>query len=496
MRMKKFNLMMWQGLLLSALALGFASCEPSDTPCPNKRLEGGETLTPPTSEVEEWDSNTPGVEIIFEVDDAGDGASLRAGNSNDLLGLVGSGKDVELSLASFYSWDYLRRNDKELKFSVGAKHDIYVKELGYRIFDPDNASHNIVNSSFDINRLQMQEGFSNVTDELIIKLPESLDEKKHYSLRFRLSGGDWKDPNTNVDDYAPFPLLRKNYSGGFTPPKLSPILEHIKEQNGVFQRAMNNGYRGFDDDIKTINSEFYDNLYRWSTIEDYKFFTDDFMHYFELYNGDNKEVFFLVNDSGVLREIESKAKEYMEWYKKAYFKDYSSFLKYELYFVDKYDFAYSKAIYDVLVKEMRQPQILPCLHRARAFIFLDAASTKLTHSISRTTREMQKYLANGWVKGILGLGWDDVYCKPFTYKYQRGRQGLPINDELLLQMWREANDALGKYREQYIDFYNMTNDVLPTNMKMDFHEKTEEGRNFFNLRYNYIKIANIDYDEE
>ena len=107
---------------------------------------------------------------------------------------------------------------------------------------------------------------------------------------------------------------------------------------------------------------------------------------------------------------------------------------------------------------------------------------------------MQKYLANGTMKGIVGR--DDVYCKPFTYKYQRGRQGLPINDELLLKMWNAANDALSKYREQYIDFYNRTNELLPSKMKMDFHEKTEEGRRFFDLRYNYIKIANIDYDEE
>lgn len=490
--MKKINLMMWQGLVLSVLALGFASCEPSDKPCPNKRLEGGETETPPASVVEEWDSNTPGVEIIFEVDDTDDGSSLRAGSPNELLGLAGSGKDVELSLATFYSWDYLKQHKKELMFSVEAKHDIFVNKLGYRIFDPDNASHNIVNSSFNINALQMREGFSAVAEGLIIKIPESLDEKKHYSLRFRLSGGDWKDPNTNVEDYDAFPPIRKRYSGGFSAPKLSPILEHIKEQNGVFQRSMNNGFKGFEDDIEAINSRFYDPLYRWSISENYELFTDDFMHYFERANGSNEIVYSL--DASVKQEIESKAKEYMEWYKKASFKDYRAFLNYELYFVDKYDFGYSKAIYDVLVKGKRLSQILPCLHRTRALLFVDAADTKLANLISRKTREMQKYLANGTMKGIIGR--DDVYCKPFTYKYQRGRQGLPINDELLLKMWNAANDALSKYREQYIDFYNRTNELLPSKMKMDFHEKTEEGRRFFDLRYNYIKIANIDYDEE
>lgn len=489
--MKKINLMMWQGLLLSALALGFVACEPSDTPCPNKRLESGEAETPPTSVVEEWDSNTPGVEIIFEVDDVGDGSTLRAGSPNALLGLEGSGKDVELSLASFYSWDYLKLHQKELKFSVGAKHDIYVKELGYRIFDPDNASHNIVNTSFDINKLQMQEGFSNVAEGLIIKMPESLDETKHYSLRLRLSGGDWKDPNTNVEDYDAFPRLRKNNSGRFTPPKLSPILEHIKEQNGVFQRAMNNGFKGFEDDIEAINFIFYEPLNNWGVTEDHKLFSINFISCFQRYNGGNELVSSLT--PSVKEEIESKAKEYMEWYKKAYFKDYRSFLNYELYFVDEYDFGYSKAIYDVLVKGKRLSEILPCLHRTRALIFVDAAIKK-HFWISSTTRDMQKYLANGTMKGIFGR--DDVYCKPFTYKYQRGRQGLPINDELLLKMWNAANDALSKYREQYIDFYNRTNELLPSKMKMDFHEKTEEGRRFFDLRYNYIKIANIDYDEE
>lgn len=492
--MKKINLMMWQGLVLSVLALGFASCEPSDKPCPNKRLEGGETETPPASVVEEWDSNTPGVEIIFEVDDVGDGSTLRAGSPNALLGLEGSGKDVELSLASFYSWDYLKLHEKELKFSVGAKHDIYVKELGYRIFDPDNASHNIVNTSFDINKLQMQEGFSNVAEGLIIKMPESLDETKHYSLRLRLSGGDWKDPNTNVEDYDAFPPIRERYSGNFSAPRLFPILDHIKEQNGVFQRAMNNGFKGFEDDIEAINSRFYAPLYRWTVSETYEFFTDDFMYFFQKHNGGNELVYSLWNDTSVKQEIESKAKEYMKYWEYAEDGDDDTIDDYCAYFVDKYDYGYSNAIYDVLVKGKRISQILPCLHRARALLFVDAADTKLAYLISRKTREMQKYLAEGTVKGIVGR--DDVYCKPFTYKYQRGRQGLPINDELLLKMWNAANDALSKYREQYIDFYNRTNELLPSKMKMDFHEKTEEGRRFFDLRYNYIKIANIDYDEE
>ena len=492
MSMKKINLMMWQGLVLSVLALGFASCEPSDKPCPNKRLEGGETETPPASVVEEWDSNTPGVEIVFEVDDAGDGSTLRAGNANHLLGLAGSGKDVELSLASFYSWKHLKRNNKELKFNVNAKHDIYVKELGYRIFDPDNASHNIVNTSFGINELQMQEGFSKVADNLTIKMPEGLDETKHYSLRFWLSGGDWKDPNTNVEDYDPFPVLNAQYRG-FNGPDLSSLLDHIKEKKGMFQRSMNNGFRGFNDDIENINNRFYNVISRYR-FEDYHVFTVDYMQYFMQYNKWSAISEFWTPT--IQAEIKRRAKVYMdEWDYFVNDSDDDSFDTYcEPFFVDKYDYGYSNAIYDVLVKEKRQSQILPCLFRTRALIFLDVASTKLIYSISSKTREMQKYLANGQMKGI--VGWDDVYCKPFTYKYQRGRQGLPIDDEELLRVWGATNDDLSKYREQYINFYNRTNDVLPTNMKMDFHEKTEEGRRFFDLRYNYIKIANIDYDEE
>lgn len=490
MRMKKINLM-WQGLMLSALALGFASCEPSDKPCPNKRLVGDEIENPPTSVVEEWDSNTPGVEIIFEVDNTGDGSLLRAGNSNDLLGLLGSGKDVELSLSSFYSWDYLMRNGKELKFSIGAKHDIYVKELGYRIFDPDNASHNIVNTSFDINKLQTQEGFSKVAEGLIIKIPESLDETKHYSLRFRLSGGDWKDPNTNVEDYDPFPTLNPQYSYGFQGPDLEPLLSCIESANKRFENAMNSGFRHFGDDIEAIRNRFY------LVVSDYKVeYCYPFEGFMQLFQKLSQSL--LPSDlwtSGIQNEIETKAKNYMRYlhYLAPNLSKEDFDAKFGHRFASEVDYGYSRAIYEVLVKERRQSQILPCLLRTRAQIFLDGASDKL-NKISGTTREMQKYLANGQMKGI--FGWDDVYCKPFTYKYQRGRQGLPIDDEELLRMWGATNDALSKYREQYIDFYNRANESLPSNMKMDFHVKTEEGRNFFNLRYNYIKIANVDYDEE
>ena len=61
--MKKISLMMWQGLMLSALALGFASCEPSDTPCPNKKEADGDA--------------SQGVAVMLEMEDVVTGETTR-----------------------------------------------------------------------------------------------------------------------------------------------------------------------------------------------------------------------------------------------------------------------------------------------------------------------------------------------------------------------------------------------------------------------------------
>ena len=70
MSMKKFNLMMWQGLVLSALALGFASCEPSDTPCPNRKEANSTT--------------DQGVTVMLEMENVETGETTRTalGESN------------------------------------------------------------------------------------------------------------------------------------------------------------------------------------------------------------------------------------------------------------------------------------------------------------------------------------------------------------------------------------------------------------------------------
>ena len=88
--MKKFNLMMWQGLVLSALALGFASCEPSDKPCPNKK--GAETNT------------DQGVTVMLEMENVVTGETTRTalGENGYNFTPINGGGDVQAKNLGFY----------------------------------------------------------------------------------------------------------------------------------------------------------------------------------------------------------------------------------------------------------------------------------------------------------------------------------------------------------------------------------------------------------
>lgn len=87
--MKRFSLMMWQGLMLSALALGFASCEPSDKPCPNKKEADGDT--------------SQGVTVMLEMENVDTGETTRTalGENDYSFTPMKGGGDVEVDGLGF-----------------------------------------------------------------------------------------------------------------------------------------------------------------------------------------------------------------------------------------------------------------------------------------------------------------------------------------------------------------------------------------------------------
>lgn len=87
--MKKINLMMWQGLLLSVLALGFVSCDP-DTPCPNRK--GAE---PNTSQ---------GVTVMLEMENVETGETTRTalGDPSYSFTTLNGGGYVQVDGLRFY----------------------------------------------------------------------------------------------------------------------------------------------------------------------------------------------------------------------------------------------------------------------------------------------------------------------------------------------------------------------------------------------------------
>ena len=127
MRMKKFNLM-WQGLILSALALGFASCEPTDTPCPNKN---------------EADGNTDqGVTVVLEMEDIDTGEvstnTLRAGSNR--FTVYGNDGDVQVKNTGFKPKPP-ETDDIQVDLTYFAKEDIVFQGWSWRYYEDPKSTH-------------------------------------------------------------------------------------------------------------------------------------------------------------------------------------------------------------------------------------------------------------------------------------------------------------------------------------------------------------------
>lgn len=119
MSMKKFNLMMWQGLVLSALALGFASCEPSDKPCPNKK---------------EADGNTDqGVTVMLEMENVETGETTRTalGENGYSFTAKDGGGDVEAGGLGFHRKP-IGSDDIDVKLTYYAKENVVFQGWSWR----------------------------------------------------------------------------------------------------------------------------------------------------------------------------------------------------------------------------------------------------------------------------------------------------------------------------------------------------------------------------
>ena len=128
MSMKKFNLMMWQGLVLSALALGFASCEPSDTPCPNKKEANSTT--------------DQGVTVMLEMENVETGETTRTalGESNYSFTPKGEGGDVQ-ALGLGFKRKLTGTDDIDVKLTYYAKENVVFQGWSWRYAEDPKGTH-------------------------------------------------------------------------------------------------------------------------------------------------------------------------------------------------------------------------------------------------------------------------------------------------------------------------------------------------------------------
>ena len=128
--MKKINLMMWQGLVLSALALGFASCEPSDTPCPNKKEADGNT--------------SQGVTVMLEMENVVTGETMRTALGEDGYSFTpyeaGANGDVQ-ALGLGFKRKLDRRNDINVGLTYYAKENVVFQGWSWRYSDDPVGTH-------------------------------------------------------------------------------------------------------------------------------------------------------------------------------------------------------------------------------------------------------------------------------------------------------------------------------------------------------------------
>lgn len=119
--------MMWQGLVLSALALGFASCEP-ETPCPNRK--GAETNT------------DQGVTVMLEMENVETGETTRTalGDTNYSFTAKDGGGDVQAGGLGFYPKSK-ERNEINVALTYYAKENVVFQGWSWRYSEDPVGTH-------------------------------------------------------------------------------------------------------------------------------------------------------------------------------------------------------------------------------------------------------------------------------------------------------------------------------------------------------------------
>ena len=125
--MKKINLMMWQGLVLSALALGFASCEP-ETPCPNRK--GAETNT------------GQGVTVMLEMENVETGETTRTALGEDGYSFTAKdgGGDVQ-ALGLGFKPKPADKNEINVALTYYAKENVVFQGWSWRYSEDPVGTH-------------------------------------------------------------------------------------------------------------------------------------------------------------------------------------------------------------------------------------------------------------------------------------------------------------------------------------------------------------------
>ena len=128
--MKKISLMMWQGLLLSALALGFVACEPSDKPCPNKKEADGDT--------------SQGVTVMLEMENVVTGETTRTAlgekDYNFTPYEAGANGDVQAKNLGFKK-KLDGRNDINVALTYYAKENVVFQGWSWRYSEDPVGTH-------------------------------------------------------------------------------------------------------------------------------------------------------------------------------------------------------------------------------------------------------------------------------------------------------------------------------------------------------------------
>ena len=180
--MKNINLM-WQGLLLSALALGFASCEPSDKPCPNKKEADGNT--------------SQGVTVMLEMENVVTGETTRTalGDSNYSFTPLKGGGDVEAKGLRFYP----KPSGKDLirvSLSYYAKENVVLQGYSWRYADDSvgtyrSAKGEFSNDYLDVTYVQALNDIRQVqlpqpTTSFTCRYREGKENKVYVRVKYKL----------------------------------------------------------------------------------------------------------------------------------------------------------------------------------------------------------------------------------------------------------------------------------------------------------------------